>query len=204
MFARIATGLFLAPLVVLVLTLAPGTVGAGMVALAGLLTMDEYDRIIRPARRRFDAIWWVEIVSLGLFFHVSLRPFGAVFLPGVLFLSLASLAVLRLSRPRNLETALSDVASPLLGVVWIGLPLALISTILAGSLTTEDGGLVVLAILAMVFAGDTGAYFTGRLLGRHKLYPAISPKKTVEGGIGGLLGSIGGGLLHSDHRAVGS
>ncbi len=193
MLIRIATGVVLAPIVLIVLYYAPGTAGAGMVALAGLITMDEYDRIIRPGRRR-DAVWIVEMITLALLFYASLGPLGSA-VAGVLFLSMASLAVIRLSRPVNLERAVTDLALPLLGVVWIGLPLSLLSGILSGGLGGDQGNMVVIAILVMVFAGDTGAYFTGRLLGRHKLYPAISPKKTVEGGIGGLLGSLGGGLL---------
>jgi phosphatidate cytidylyltransferase len=54
-----------------------------------------------------------------------------------------------------------------------------------------------LSLLVFVFFGDTGAYFTGRALGRHPLAPIISPKKTVEGAIGGLIASAGGGLLAS-------
>jgi len=194
MLIRIATGVILAPIVMIVLYYAPGTAGAGMVALAGLITMDEYDRIIRPGRRR-DAVWIVEMLTLALLFYASFWPAGSVFLAGVFFLSLASLAVIRLRRPVDLERAVTDLALPLIGVIWIGLPLALLSGILAGGLGGDQGNMVVITILVMVFAGDSGAYFTGRLLGRHKLYPAISPKKTVEGGIGGLLGSLGGGLL---------
>jgi phosphatidate cytidylyltransferase len=44
--------------------------------------------------------------------------------------------------------------------------------------------------LFIVWAGDTGAYFAGKKYGRHKLYPHISPKKTREGAIGGLLAGI--------------
>jgi phosphatidate cytidylyltransferase len=42
----------------------------------------------------------------------------------------------------------------------------------------------------IIFAGDTGAYYTGRTLGRHKLAPEISPGKTVEGAIGGLISNV--------------
>jgi phosphatidate cytidylyltransferase len=59
----------------------------------------------------------------------------------------------------------------------------------------DTGRGALLALFAMVFFGDTGAYFAGRSLGRHKLYELVSPKKTVEGGIGGLLASIGGGAI---------
>ena len=47
----------------------------------------------------------------------------------------------------------------------------------------------------MVWLGDTGAYFVGRSLGRHKLAPTLSPKKTVEGAVGGILGSVAGAWI---------
>jgi phosphatidate cytidylyltransferase len=54
-----------------------------------------------------------------------------------------------------------------------------------------DGSLWVTLSIAVTFVCDTGAYFAGRSLGRHKLAPAISPGKTVEGGVGGLVASLG-------------
>jgi phosphatidate cytidylyltransferase len=50
-------------------------------------------------------------------------------------------------------------------------------------------------LFIIVFSGDTGAYFGGRLMGRHKLAPTISPKKTVEGTVFGLTSSVGGAFL---------
>lgn len=55
---------------------------------------------------------------------------------------------------------------------------------------------VLMGVLA-VAAGDTMAYFTGRAIGRTKLAPSISPNKTVEGAIGGLLGSVACGVLYA-------
>ena len=49
--------------------------------------------------------------------------------------------------------------------------------------------------LMLSWLSDTGGYFAGRLFGKHKLYPAVSPKKTVEGAIGGLAGAIVGALI---------
>lgn len=49
--------------------------------------------------------------------------------------------------------------------------------------------------MMIIWAGDTGAYFAGRAFGRHKLAPRLSPAKTVEGAVGGLFASIGGGFL---------
>jgi phosphatidate cytidylyltransferase len=48
----------------------------------------------------------------------------------------------------------------------------------------------IVLFLMIVFSGDTGAYFAGMKFGKHKLYPAISPKKTVEGAIGGIASGM--------------
>jgi len=45
-------------------------------------------------------------------------------------------------------------------------------------------------LLAIIFAGDISAYYVGSYLGRHKLNPAISPGKTIEGALGGLAGNL--------------
>ena len=56
-----------------------------------------------------------------------------------------------------------------------------------------DGASYVVMTLMFAWWGDTGAYFAGRFLGKHKLYEAVSPKKTVEGAIGGLARSVARG-----------
>jgi phosphatidate cytidylyltransferase len=54
----------------------------------------------------------------------------------------------------------------------------------------DAGGDVVLLILLLAWVGDTGAYFAGRFLGKRKLYPEVSPKKTWAGAFGGLAGAL--------------
>ena len=54
-----------------------------------------------------------------------------------------------------------------------------------------------LLVLAIVWSGDTGAYFGGRMMGRRKLYPKFSPNKTVEGAIWGLFASVFAAYLMS-------
>lgn len=59
---------------------------------------------------------------------------------------------------------------------------------------TGHGGFWVTFLFVLVWGADTGAYFAGRHLGRHKLAPRVSPGKTWEGVVGGLLAAVAAGL----------
>jgi len=59
----------------------------------------------------------------------------------------------------------------------------------------DDGLFYLFLVLVIPWLSDTGAYFTGMCCGKHKLCPAISPKKTVEGFVGGIVVSVGASLL---------
>lgn len=81
------------------------------------------------------------------------------------------------------EQPLPAVLATLVPVMYIAPPAGL-----AVVLRQAEAGFGILTLLiAAVFLNDTGAYFTGRLLGRHKLAPKISPNKSVEGFVGGVL-----------------
>ena len=64
-------------------------------------------------------------------------------------------------------------------------------------LNGENGRLTVVIPLILAFIPDSGAYFAGRYFGKHKLAPVISPKKTVEGAIGGAAVAVLGMLLYA-------
>lgn len=59
----------------------------------------------------------------------------------------------------------------------------------------DHGGQWVVLLMLYAFGSDTAAYFVGRAFGKHKLYESVSPKKTVEGSLGGLFGALVGGLV---------
>jgi phosphatidate cytidylyltransferase len=81
------------------------------------------------------------------------------------------------------SAASASMSVTLLIVVWIGLGVAH-AALLRG---LDHGGALVVMVLLGTFIGDTAAYFGGRLFGRRKLAPRISPNKTVEGLLCGIV-----------------
>jgi phosphatidate cytidylyltransferase len=97
-----------------------------------------------------------------------------------------------LAHPGEIESVSSRLGLAAFGVVYLGAfsaPLALLQR------DVIDGPFWVFLVVAVTFANDTGAYAAGRLFGRHKLYPLISPSKTVEGAFGGLVGGLAAALV---------
>jgi len=82
------------------------------------------------------------------------------------------------------QNAVAAFATTLLGVAWVGGGLA---HLLLVRDVPDDGRLLIFTVLLTVFADDTAAYFVGRAIGRHRLAPAISPGKSVEGFVGGTI-----------------
>src|SRR5436190_13075099 len=91
---------------------------------------------------------------------------------------------------RGVETRIPttvSIGTTVLGAGWIGLGLGYLILLRAIPVHAQ---LAALTVILAVFAGDTAAYATGRLLGRHKLAPLTLPKKTWEGFIGVTIGCI--------------
>lgn len=81
---------------------------------------------------------------------------------------------------------INSIALNLLNLIYVGW--TLVHILLIRNLS--EGFLLLLLLFIIIWATDTGAYFTGRLLGKNKLSPQISPNKTIEGALGGLVSSI--------------
>jgi phosphatidate cytidylyltransferase len=94
-----------------------------------------------------------------------------------------------------IETAALRAVALGFGPLFVAVPLTLLP--LMRRTLGDVGPGVVLLCLGLAWFADTSAYFAGRFLGRRKLYEAVSPKKTVAGAIGGLLGSVVWALLGS-------
>ena len=129
------------------------------------------------------------VLSLILFVASSAGPWQGAH--GMLVVALTGTMVLGLFSSRCVEIAMGRSAALLLTVCYSSLPwLAIWDLYLMG-----DGSRYVMFLLAAVWSGDTGAYFGGLKFGKHKLAPTISPKKTWEGAVAGLVASVVGGYV---------
>ena len=160
---------------------AGGGVFAAGVVLLGLICLHELFRMydgLRPVR-------------LGGFIGMTGLAAAAYF-GGEHQVLLATVAcfplvfLLALAMPERSDVPLTDgIALTLLGTFWIGLALA--HAILLRDL--DHGGGLVLAVLLGTFVGDTAAYLGGRSFGTRKLAARISPNKTIEGLLFGIVGA---------------
>lgn len=113
----------------------------------------------------------------------------------LLLLSVCSLflsfSLLFLFRVKTIETTAHDVAFAILAFLYI--PFSLMHLVLLRQ--TEYGIQWLFVLMLIVMTNDSAAYYFGCRFGKHRLYPLVSPKKSIEGAVGGLLGSLGGTLL---------
>jgi phosphatidate cytidylyltransferase len=108
--------------------------------------------------------------------------------PQILLATVAALPLVFALTLIQRQPSVGGLAITLLGIYWIGLALA--HAVLLRRLPHGEG--IVIDVLVGAFLGDTGAYIGGHLFGEHALAPTISPGKTVEGLLIGMLFAVGG------------
>jgi len=129
------------------------------------------------------------LVISGLHYGSDMKGItGLVFSPSVMVAAaFLGALVCRLFSRRDTNGAMVDVALTFTGVVyvaWLSSYIVLVRDWNAGGL---DGRKLLYFLLLVTWATDTGAFYAGTYFGKHRLYPKISPKKSVEGAAGGLL-----------------
>ena len=105
------------------------------------------------------------------------------------FLSTLGLAFLFKGVSETRQSLTVAVAATVLGAGWVGLGLAHV-VLLRAIQPDKHGRLAIFSVLLAVFAADTAAYVVGRLVGRHRLAPVLSPGKTWEGLIAGTVVAV--------------
>ncbi|MEE2757050.1 MAG: phosphatidate cytidylyltransferase [Myxococcota bacterium] len=193
MLSRIISGVVLAVGIVLVLLKSPWWGFGIVIGVAAALGSNEYIRMARPMSGAGERGIFIIISTL-----VACAPMITRFVPTLdhttlLTIGFVVLMTVRLANPKPIEDALNRAALDVCGLMYLGVTFPLIFDLRA---QTNDGWLVLLAMV-ITFASDTGGYFAGRFLGKNKLYPTVSPKKTIEGAIGGIIAAVGGTYLLS-------
>ena len=191
MLSRVISGLVLAIGIISILVYTPWWALGLVVAIALILGAGEYMKMARPDAPGLDRIMLTVACGLNVLWPLlnQWKPsihFGVTFAIGFGIIS-----IVRLARPLPIETSLNRLSADAFGYVYLS---ATFPFVLQLRLFPE-GGWLLLFVMAITFSADTGAYFAGRFLGRHKLYPAVSPKKTIEGAIGGMAAAVGVAFL---------
>ena len=179
---RIYTILVLVPLLYAVIRYLPPLAFSGVVVLGGTLALFEFYRLCFGDRSH---PWLIGIGLTGFAALILGTHWPAIIIPTLLATLVCTISVPLFSRS-PLEQSLRDGAMTLFGVLYLGLTLGMLSM----TRLLPQGEWLIFFLLLVTWASDTGAYYVGTLYGRHLLAPTISPKKTVEGLVGGLIGAI--------------
>jgi phosphatidate cytidylyltransferase len=165
------------------ITVAGGLVFAAAMIGIGVLAIREYAGIAARYRPLLIPAY-VAVAALVLAAY-----FGSAF--NVLYVIAATFPLLFAfaAKAQHREGATVSLGVTLLGVLWIGIPLA--HAVLLRELP-DHGAALLIDVLVGTFVADTAAYATGRMFGSHKIAPNLSPNKTIEGLVGGfVIGTMG-------------
>ena len=179
---RVISGVLLAAVFLAVIWFASATVLLFVAMGVATLAYLEYRELIR----RIGAEIPKAPALVATLAALAIVPFPyvageAVVVAGLILIAVAAMARLK-TDAQSFTGAVHSVAAGSLSMIYLGLPLgALVGVHVFG------GRGAVLALIATVVVSDTAQYYAGRLAGRHLLAPRLSPKKTIEGAIGGFM-----------------
>jgi phosphatidate cytidylyltransferase len=172
---RVISGVLLAAAALAAILLLPFAALRVVACVVAGLAADEYVRITSIQERGVSRWIVIAVVVYTCWWAAVPAPLSIVLLAIFVIVWLA-FAVLRQSR------TLHDAAVDLVAPIYIGAPLGMLV-----ALQMLSGPKATLLLIATIVVSDTAQYYSGRAFGTRPLAPAISPKKTVEGAIGGVI-----------------
>jgi len=203
MIKRVATAVVLIPLVLVLVLKAPLYVLAIVAGAVALLAIAEFLKLathyavqpLGPATYAFVALFFVLVIVASTnrtpLVETTAMLYGlalAAALAPVVFLTVAM-------RRANLTSGYPAAAASVFAFAYIAIPMALLVSIRQ----QPAGAIWTIYTLLAVWAGDIFAYFVGKSLGRHRMSPEISPKKTWEGAVASIVASVIVGTLWIQH-----
>lgn len=168
-----------------------------LAAVVGLIALHEFYVMARPLRPLVLAGYTGLVLTL-----LGEQLGGTIWMLGG-FLTTLALAFLLKGISETRQSLTVAVATTVAGTAWIAFGLAFLLLLRE---IPEHGRLAVFTVLLAVFAADTMAFFTGQLIGRHKLAPVLSPGKTWEGLVASTITAVlvpFFALYHQDFLTIG-
>ncbi|MBC2703495.1 phosphatidate cytidylyltransferase [Desulfobacula sp.] len=184
---RWITALILVPILLWILIKGSTLLFAVLVSVVAIFAIREYLRIIfrndeGSISNTLNIISYT--VSMTLIISACLGSWEVLFL--ILAMNLLALSIFVLSRFADNHAIFDIAAKQVLGIVYIPVSLSLLVFIKE----FNGGTFWIIWLLFVVFANDTGAFYTGTFFGKRALSPNISPNKTIEGSLGGMAAAM--------------
>ena len=183
---RLVSGIILVILAIIIV----GKGGAllyGVTALISLIGLFELYRVLKIEKNAMGVVGYITALSY----------YGLVWFDGHHYVTLMAIAALMVMMAIYVFTfpkyRTEEVAESFFGVFYVAVMLSYLYQVRA----LGDGRYLAWLIFLSSWGCDTSAYCVGMLLGKHKLAPVLSPKKSVEGGVGGVVGAALLGALYA-------
>lgn len=181
---RWITSIIAIPVLIYIIGFGPRWLFYILVFMASLLGLAEYYRMAASHLPKFIR-WSTYSLTLLLFVVFYMRQI--LLAPVIISLwAFVPLTFFMLIHPSPNHQWTADISRSVLGPIYVVLPLVMLVIIDL----RPNGYLWIFFLLVVMFANDTGAFYLGKLFGKHKLYEEISPGKTWEGAAGGLFCSV--------------
>ncbi|OOB77116.1 MAG: hypothetical protein BEN19_02460 [Epulopiscium sp. Nuni2H_MBin003] len=177
MLVRILTGLVGAPVVLFILI--SGTTAMQIIGTAvGIIAMMEYFKAVSTTYKPMQILGIGAIAVYFIFYRFIIDYYH-------IYISILLILTLTINVIKYPKYTLNDITITFFGVIYVGLLLGLIISIRE----MISGLFWVVLIFVCAWGSDTCAYFIGKFFGAKKLTPILSPKKTIAGAIGGIIGA---------------
>ncbi|SHG93458.1 phosphatidate cytidylyltransferase [Tepidibacter thalassicus] len=177
MFIRILSSIILLPLLIFILINGGIPLYLGVLIVSLIALKEFYDAF---KEKNLNSVNVLGYILCLIFFIFSVLKFSNEYLLGLSFILFLVACILIVLRKYNIM----DMSITFLGILYI--PYLLNHIVLISKLSDYE---YVWLVFIIAWMTDTFAYFSGYFFGKNKLIPEVSPKKTVEGSIGGILGS---------------
>lgn len=186
-WSRTFTGAIFVIAIVVSIMMSP-LVFAGLFLMVAILTTHEFYTVINKSELiRVQKLTGM-VATAVVYASVTLTGFGLLNKQFLLINLLLPVLIFIIELYRKSDSPISNIGFTLLGIIYAGLPYALLSLLYNQPLSGigNSPGLL-LGFFILIWSNDTFAYLSGMAFGRHHLFPRISPKKTWEGAIGGFI-----------------